>query len=113
MAAKDDVNSSKNKRCAPRLLPNLNSDPLQVLIPSTGKKFLAFLLDESADGAAIQLRRTRCLAVGDRIQISWNGRSEEAFVKNVEDYGISSRIGLGWVEPIDDLALVKSMGARK
>lgn len=113
MAVENGRVFEKDKRCAPRLLPYLDSAPIQVLIPSTGKKLLGFLLDESADGVAVQVRRTRCLAAGDRVQIGRNGRIVEALVKNVADYGLSSRIGLEWAEPIDDRALVASLGARK
>lgn len=102
-----------DKRSALRLLPYLDSAPIQVLIPRTGKKLLGFLLDESADGVAVQLRRTRCLAEGDQVQIVRNGRIAEALVKNLADCGVSSRIGLEWVNGVDDLALVASLGVRR
>ena len=102
--------ASKNHRGAPRLLPHLDSDPIQVLIPSTGKKLLGFLLDESADGVAIQVRRTRCVAEGDRVLVARNGRTNEALVKHVSTHGVSTRIGLEWIERFDDLALVATIG---
>jgi len=85
-------------RGANRLLPHRDSDPVQIVIPSTGKKLLGFLLDESADGAAVQLRPTRCLATGDHVQFAKNGRTIEAVVKHATTYGICARIGLEWVE---------------
>ncbi len=81
---------------APATLPHLDSPPIQILIPSTGKKVLGFLLDESADRGTVQVRRTRCLAAGDQIQLVRNGHKQAAVVKQLQTNGIGTRIGLAW-----------------
>ena len=112
MAAENGQDTRIERRRSPRFLPRLGNHPIQVVVPTIGKKFLGFLLDESVDGVAIHLRRTSCLARGDRVQISRNGSIEEATVKNFLDRGVSLRIGLEWVEPFDYLATVGSFKSK-
>ena len=93
----------------PRLLSYLEAAPIQVRIPHTGKKLIGFLLDETAHGVAVQLRRTRSLVEGDRVQIARNGGIEKAIVKNIGDRGHSTRIYLKWGERPDHLASVAAV----
>ena len=90
MTAENDQDARNNQLSAPWLLPYLETAPIQVLIPKTGKKLLGFLLDESEDGVAVQLRRTQCLVEGDKVQVARNGGLEDAIVKNVEDLSLST-----------------------
>lgn len=101
MTVEKDEDAPNNN--LPSLLSYLEAAPVQVRIPNTGKKLIGFLLDESAHGVAVQLRRTQCLVAGDSVHIVRNGGLEKAIVKNIGDRGHSTRIELNWGDRGDHL----------
>jgi hypothetical protein len=104
MTIETDEDAPHNNR--PDLSSYLEAAPIQLQIPDTGKKLIGFLVDESAQGVDVQLRRTQCLVAGDKVHIARNGGLEKAIVKDIGDRGPSTRIKLKWGERLDDQASV-------
>ena len=63
---------------------------------------VAFLLDESVDGIALQLQNGTELTVGQIVEVSWSGMARGAVVRSVVQHGIFYRVGLQWRPKTED-----------
>lgn len=101
-----------DQRRSPRILPGPDS-MIELRSTESGTAFRGPLLDQSVDGIAIQLGRTCQLAPGDTVVVQVGSRWEEATVVSTTSKGLTTRVGLHWMEQYQEPALDAVLAARQ